>query len=480
MASNADMDFNCPVCLEVYKNPVVLSCSHSFCKACLQDWWTQKVTRECPVCKRRSSKTDPPCNLVLKNLCEAFSQQLTLGQGSSAGQGRASVQHAPLCPQHKEKLQLFCEDHQQLVCLVCRDSRAHHRHRFSPIDETAQDYREQLRKSLEPLQDRLKKCNDVRQHWNQTREHIKQQGQHTERLIQGQFDQMRAFLQREEQVRIRALRTEVQQKSNLMEQRLAALSQEVSALSQSISQTEKELRDQDIPFLQNYTSTVRQVQQVHLQSVPELPAGSLVDVAKHLGNLGFNIWIKMKEMVSYTPVVLDPNTASPSLVVSDDLCSAHFINVAEPSDLPWFPHNPERFDCYSTALGSEGFSSGSHFWEVEVQDMTDWSVGVIGESEQRKGDSVNGYWEIWFEDGKYKAFAPSLVDKVLTLRQHPQRIRVNVDMDRRKVSFTDSQTNSHIYTFTDVFNKKLVPFINTCNPRLLKILPVTFTVNLGQ
>uniref|UniRef100_A0A8C6T2X3 Uncharacterized protein n=1 Tax=Neogobius melanostomus TaxID=47308 RepID=A0A8C6T2X3_9GOBI len=279
MASCAEMDFNCPVCLEVYKNPVVLSCCHSFCKACLQDWWTQKVTRECPVCKRRSSRTDPPCNLVLKNLCEAFAQQLTLGETSAQASEQLPEQPVPLCPQHKEKLQLYCVDHHQLVCLVCRDSRAHHGH--SPIDEMAQECREQLRKSLKPQQDRLKMCSTVRQDWDRTSEHIKQQSQHTERLIQRQFDQMRAFLQREEQARIRALRTEVAQKSSLMEQRLAALSQEMAALSENITQAEKELQAQDIPLLQNYSSAVRRVQQVPLKSVPELPSGSLVDVLNY-------------------------------------------------------------------------------------------------------------------------------------------------------------------------------------------------------
>ncbi|KAK7910248.1 hypothetical protein WMY93_014932 [Mugilogobius chulae] len=242
------MDFSCPMCLEVYKDPVILSCSHSFCKACLQNWWREKVTQDCPVCKRRSSRSDPPCNLVLKNLCEAFSQQLTVGQ----------VQSTALCPQHKEKLQLFCLDHQQPVCLVCRDSRAHHKHRFSPIDEVTQEYKEKLRHSLEPLQTTANNISEKEVLWDWTTEHIKQQGQRTEKLIQEKFEKLRAFLDKEEQARIRALKTEVQQKTTFMNTSQAALKQEKAQLLDTIQIVETQLRYPNVPFLQDYASAMKE------------------------------------------------------------------------------------------------------------------------------------------------------------------------------------------------------------------------------
>uniref|UniRef100_A0A3B4YG23 RING-type domain-containing protein n=1 Tax=Seriola lalandi dorsalis TaxID=1841481 RepID=A0A3B4YG23_SERLL len=91
-------DLCCPVCHEVFRDPVVLSCSHSFCKDCLQSWWREKPDRPCPVCKR-TSKYEPPCNLVLKNLCEAFLQE------------REQRSSEALCSLHSEKLKLFCLDH---------------------------------------------------------------------------------------------------------------------------------------------------------------------------------------------------------------------------------------------------------------------------------------------------------------------------------------------------------------------------------
>uniref|UniRef100_A0A3Q3REA6 RING-type domain-containing protein n=1 Tax=Monopterus albus TaxID=43700 RepID=A0A3Q3REA6_MONAL len=157
MSCRLEEDLSCPVCQDIFKDPVVLSCSHSFCKGCLQRWWEVKQTRQCPCCKI-ISRGEP-----------------TRSEG--------------LCSLHSEKLKLFCLDHQQPVCVVCRDSKTHTDHRFRPIDEAAQDHREELQKSLKPLQEKLKLFEQVKGNCDQTAEHIKVQAQDTERLIKEQFEQ---------------------------------------------------------------------------------------------------------------------------------------------------------------------------------------------------------------------------------------------------------------------------------------------------
>uniref|UniRef100_A0A672YSE5 Uncharacterized protein n=1 Tax=Sphaeramia orbicularis TaxID=375764 RepID=A0A672YSE5_9TELE len=213
MASRSEEDYCCPVCQDVYRDPVVLSCSHSFCKVCLQNWWREKPIRECPVCKRRSLKR-PPCNLALKNVCESFLQQ------------RNQTDSESVCSLHSEKLKLFCLDHQQPVCLICRDSKIHNDHRFRPIDEAAQDLREELQNSLKPLKDKLKSLNEVKEEFNGT--------------IKEQFKKLHQFLQEEEESRIRALREEEEQKSQRMKEKMEAVSREIAALSQTIRATEDE------------------------------------------------------------------------------------------------------------------------------------------------------------------------------------------------------------------------------------------------
>uniref|UniRef100_A0A671N8C4 RING-type domain-containing protein n=1 Tax=Sinocyclocheilus anshuiensis TaxID=1608454 RepID=A0A671N8C4_9TELE len=66
-----DADFLCAVCHDVFDRPVALLCGHSFCRDCVEQYWSVSDSRQCPMCRQISANT-PSLNLALGNLCQAF------------------------------------------------------------------------------------------------------------------------------------------------------------------------------------------------------------------------------------------------------------------------------------------------------------------------------------------------------------------------------------------------------------------------
>ncbi|XP_061584333.1 E3 ubiquitin-protein ligase TRIM35-like [Cololabis saira] len=464
MASSSGEDLSCPICQDIFKDPVILSCSHSFCWACLQSWWAQQKTRPCPCCKRKSSKSKPPCNLALKNLCEAFLQDEE--RWAAAGSEYR-------CSLHGKKLQLFCLDHQEPICVVCWDSRTHSNHRFRSFDEAAQDLRQELQRDLTPFREKLTLFQDVTEECIYTADYLRVQARKTEKQIRQQFLKLHQFLEEEEKARVEALRKEEEQKSRAMKEKVEALTRDMDALSDTIRATERELRDGDVSLLLNHKVVTGRVKQGPVLQDPEPVSGALIDVAKHLGNLTFNIWNKMKDMARYSPVILDPNTADPELVVSDDLLSLKFVGSRQ------LPSNPERTRFPSIVLGSKGMKSGTYTWAVDVGRNADWELGML---EADGGDTAeHRRWRISLKDGRLKALAGSGSEQDLQAGA-PRKIMVLLDFDKGKLWFVDILRKTAIHNFTHTFTGTLFPYMYTRSSDPLEILPckVTMTIPLGR
>ncbi|XP_061079748.1 E3 ubiquitin-protein ligase TRIM35 [Conger conger] len=461
-------ELSCPVCCEIFKDPVVLKCSHSFCKACLQQFWRKRTSaRECPVCRRRCSATEPPVSLALKNVAETFLRE-------SDG-GRAQLHAA--CPAHAEPLKLFCHQDQEVLCCICHTSKKHSGHRVSPLEEAALDLKEELKKDLSPLKKNLRLLYEAKQHCEDTTVHIKGQTQRTEQLLKEEFEQLHAFLRAEEASRLSLLQEEQERKRLVVKKRTENITREILSLSHAVIAIDNEIATNDVLFLQNYQNTKKRAQ-CPVQDIDQLP-GVLIDVAKHVSNLKYRVWEKMLGTVQYTPVTLDPNTAYAWLSLSEDLTS-----VTNSGAVQKVPNNPERFDHFVFVLGSQGFDAGRHAWEVDVGGKEDWVLGVVKESLNRKGrisgSPEGGFWTISHCDGEYIAMTTPRTQ--LELEGPLERVQVQLDYGAGEVTFSNPVDMTTIYTFSDRFTERMFPFfcpganINGNNAGPLKICPVKVAV----
>ncbi|KAL0157542.1 hypothetical protein M9458_045618, partial [Cirrhinus mrigala] len=158
-------------------------------------------------------------------------------------------------------------------------------------------------------------------------------------------------------------------------------------------------------------------------------------------------------------LTLDPDTANPCLILSDDEKQVSHGDIEQD-----VPENPKRFDVGLCVLAKEGFSSGRFYYEVQVKGKSQWSVGVARESTNRKGEITltpeDGFWTVIVKnENQYIVFDNPVV--MFSLRVKPEIVGVFVDYEEGLVSFYDVRHRSHIYSFTgQTFTDKLYPYFS--------------------
>ncbi|XP_058251587.1 E3 ubiquitin/ISG15 ligase TRIM25-like [Hemibagrus wyckioides] len=163
--------FSCSICLDLFKDPVGLSCGHSFCMVCINGFWDQEAQQgvyscpqcrqtftprpavsknsvlakvvetlkktgqatcpaqsssgpedvECDSCTESKSKAIKSCLVCLASFCETHLQphykspafkKHKLVEASSRLQEQ-------ICSQHDKLLEVYCRTDQQCICMLC-------------------------------------------------------------------------------------------------------------------------------------------------------------------------------------------------------------------------------------------------------------------------------------------------------------------------------------------------------------------------
>ncbi|XP_022626191.1 zinc-binding protein A33-like [Seriola dumerili] len=223
------------------------------------------------------------------------------------------------------------------------------------------------------------------------------------------------------------------------------------------------MRADDFSFMMNVKSTLKR-SQCNLP-IPETPSGALIDEAKHVGNLLFTVWKKMKSIIQYTPVTLDPNTSGPQLILSENL-----THLSESKMAQLLPNNPEREGPFAV-LGYGSFSSGKHSWNVEVDGF--WAAGVATRTKHQTSARIFGIYAYGPGDILFELVTDAHITSV-SRHLLPKKIRVQLDYDQGLLSFFDIDRNTPVHTIKHTFTEPVFPFFRAT----VKILPAVMSVNV--
>ncbi|XP_041860786.1 E3 ubiquitin-protein ligase TRIM21-like [Melanotaenia boesemani] len=535
--------FLCSICLDVFTDPVSTPCGHNFCKNCITHHWDVNNRCQCPMCKKEFHfKPDLEINTLLRKVVDQFRREAQQEASSSSSEQQAAkpgevpcdvctgtklkalksclvcltsycqthlephltasglkrhqlmepVENLEdrMCRKHDKPLELFCRTDQTCVCSLC-SVLDHKTHEFVPLREEYEGKKAELGKTEAGIQLLIQKR---RLKIQELKESVKISKDAADRET-AEGVQVFTALMESVQRGLNQLVEEIQDKQKATEKQAEAfikdLEQEISELRKRSSEVEQLSRSEDhLHLLQSFSSLKAALPTKNWTEVRVRPPSYEGTVVRAVSQLEETLSKQKKKKMeaelkkvqqSAVDVTLDPDTANPWLILSDDRKQVYDSDVRKK-----LPDNPERFSFYVSVLGNQSFSSGRFYFEVQVKGKTEWNLGVARESINRKENislsPQDGFWTICLINGnEYEANADPQVR--LHLQSGPEKVGVFVDYEEGLVSFYDVDAAALIFSFTGCcFTEKLYSFFNPFpndggkNSAPLIICPVNQTV----
>ncbi|KAG7216925.1 hypothetical protein INR49_001579, partial [Caranx melampygus] len=279
-------ELTCPVCQGIFRDPLLLPCTHSFCRECLTR--SLQVNKKCPVCREVFEEGNAIANRALSGACETFLKQANWRSNQKRPSGDT-------CNLHLKPLELYCEKDEEPVCVDCVT--LHSTHRLWSIKDGAPMCKKELSYKVRIFEKKVDSYKKMKVQLNSTVDYIKNQAGQAENLIKAEFERLHELLTTEENRRLLALAAEEEEKIAAVHELITKTNSDIVALKELIDTLKKEMGNEDLPLLKNFQNLKRKTQWTHEE--PCLPNDSLLDLGKHVGALGFKIWKSLQSHVKY-------------------------------------------------------------------------------------------------------------------------------------------------------------------------------------
>ncbi|XP_078287924.1 zinc-binding protein A33-like [Rhinoraja longicauda] len=440
----------CPICLEFFTDPVTLECGHNFCRSCITQSWDREGRNSCPECREEFTDRALRVNRALVRLAEK-ARTLSLNRTE-----KESKLH---CEEHQEELKLFCETDKKLICVICAAAREHKSHSFMPVDEAVEIYKDQVESSFESLTVKKSEIEKIEQKQKRSISGVQEESHNLQSQITSQFAELHQILTEKEHYLLGEIQEEEKKIVKTMEKNLQEIQENLKSIQEELSKLQEQIDHKDgVIFLKEVAGRKTRFSD---EAKPMLVVDDALPIETFDRTFFYNMALReTSDIIKRVSVTLDVETAHAQLEVSEDR-----KRVRQTGTRRSRPDTGKRFTNWPCVLGSEGFTSGRHYWEVEVAGSEGWSLGVAAESVERKGRVTQtpetGVWSIWRGRGD-KFDADTSPPSPLPARPIPGRVGVYLSYESGTVSFYDAATKSHLHTFTgNKFTGKLYPFFGT-------------------
>ncbi|XP_037327915.2 E3 ubiquitin-protein ligase TRIM39-like [Pungitius pungitius] len=509
--------FLCSICLDVFTDPVSTPCGHNFCMNCINEHWNTSDQNLCPMCKedfttrpvlrvntmfsemvvqfrqstqqkasrssseqQESKPGDVPCDVCtgtkvkalksclvcLVSYCETHLEPHLTASRLKRHQLMDPVENLEgrMCTKHDKPLELFCKSDQTCVCALCTVL-DHKMHDVVPLEEEYEEKKVQLKKTeaeiQQMVQKRRLKIQEIKHSVDLSEEDA---GREKAEGVQVFTDLMESVGRGLKEL-LKTIEEKQETTKKQAEAFIRELDQEISDLMKRSAEVEQlSLSEDHLHLLQS--SNIHQPPPTKDWTEVRVCPSYEGTVVRAVSQLEETLSEKMKwcgeaelkrVQMFAVDVTLDPETAQCELILSDDGKQVKLGDVKKN-----LPNNTKRFSYWFCVVTKQSFSSGRFYFEVQVEGKTEWSLGVIRESVNRKEfiswSPQDGYWIIRLITGnKYKALDDPPVD--LSVKSGLQKVGVFVDYEEGVVSFYDVEAAALIYSFTGCsFTEKLFPY----------------------